>query len=813
MAKPIDIDQLSNVYEQSIEEIMHNSMMPYSEYVILERALPRVEDGLKPVHRRILYAMHEMGLTPDKPHRKCAAIVGECLGKYHPHGDSSVYDALVRMAQPFNMSMMLVDGHGNFGSVDGDSAAAMRYTEARLMPLAMEMLKDIEKDTVSWTNNYDDRLKEPESLPSRYPNILVNGASGIAVGMATDIPPHNISEVIEGTIAIIDNKRLSLDELMKYIPAPDLPTGGYIVDMDGIRSAYETGRGKLLMRAKLHIENADNDKKNIVITELPYQVNKAQLLLKIATLREEKKNVLLSGIQDVVDESDRKGMRAVIKLKRDADIQGLLNYLYKSTNLQYSTGINMVAIAGGKPKQMGIMEILHYYIEYQRNLIVKRSQYDLNVAQVRAEVIEGLLIAIANIDEVIAIIKSSNSVSDAKSNLKKRFMLTERQVSAILEMRIARLVKLEIEKLNEEIKQLKEQISKLKAIIANKKLQYEVIKTELRDIKKRFKQHRRTTLLTGDEINCSLSSNVCEGRCGVLCLNPNGTIKFVNERAFDTAVRGHKVGYSYDIVKQAFTITTDICVLAFTNKGNCCKLYFNEYEHKKWNYKGDKLQALCSDAAADEYIVKLMPLKDEYNGEMYLYTLNGYVKKCNFSDLVINKDYYQVITIKDNDEVINVECVLEGHTIFFATSEGMFLNAETDDIPVQGRKAGGVYGIQLNDNDKVVSAMQINEDGEIVVVTDRGYAKRLIIGLLAPSKRYRKGLKLYDLKDKYARGILACHFVQQPVNLGLIYNDDKVCLYNSNDIPIESRASRGVLMLPDEVMVADVMVSLPQFFD
>lgn len=440
------------VYDVVFEEVMHNSMLPYSENVILDRALPRVEDGLKPVQRRILYAMHEMGLTPDKPYKKSARIVGDCLGKYHPHGDSSVYGAMVRMAQPFSMRMKLVDGHGNFGSADGDPPAAMRYTEARMSPLALELLRDLDKDTVTWSPNFDDSMEEPNMLPGRFPNLLVNGASGIAVGLATNIPPHNMGEAIDAVVAVIDNPKITTKELLGIIHGPDFPTGGFIIPVDSMESIYETGKGKLKIRARLHIED-DGGKKNIVVTEMPYQVSKADVLKSIAKLRDENKE-LLGGINEIVDESDKTGMRAVIKLKREADAAKIVSFLFKKTNLELGYSVNMVAIAGGKPEQMGLKAILTYYVAYQRDVIVRRTAFDLKAAKQRAEIVRGLLIAIRNIDEVIKIIKSSESTPKAKLALRERFDLTDDQAQAIVDMRLKALTHLEVGKLEEELAEL-----------------------------------------------------------------------------------------------------------------------------------------------------------------------------------------------------------------------------------------------------------------------------------------------------------------------------------------------------------------------
>ena len=461
-------EKTPDIIQIPLEEVMHRSMMPYAEHVILERALPRVEDGLKPVQRRILYTMQELSLMPDKPHRKCARIVGDCLGKYHPHGDSSVYEALVRMAQPFSLRGMLVDGHGNFGSMDGDSAAAMRYTEARMTPLALQMLRDIEKDTVPFRLNFDDTLKEPDILPSRFPNILVNGASGIAVGLATNIPPHNLREATEAVILRIDHPEAGLDDFMRVLPAPDFPTGGVLINTPEIRAAFETGRGKLTLRAQVSIEKGSAGRTLLCITEVPYQVNKAAMLEKILKLSEEKKAVL-GCIHDIRDESDREGMRAVIELKKDADPQRVLAYLYKYSDLQVTFGVNMVAVADGKPVQMGLIEILDHYIRHQRNVVTRRTQYDLDQAKARAHILEGLIIAVDNLDEVLHIIRSSQNGKEAKARLVERFAMTEIQAQAILDLRLQRLTGLEILALRKEYAEVLKLISGLEAILKSER--------------------------------------------------------------------------------------------------------------------------------------------------------------------------------------------------------------------------------------------------------------------------------------------------------------------------------------------------------
>ena len=482
-----------NILSVPMEEVMHMSMIPYAEHVIMDRAIPRVEDGMKPVQRRILFTMNELGITPDTPYRKCARIVGDCLGKYHPHGDSSVYDALVRLAQDFSMRGTLVDGHGNFGSVDGDSAAAMRYTEARMTPLAMLMLKDIDKDTVPFRLNFDDTLKEPDMLPASFPNLLVNGAGGIAVGLATNIPPHNLRESINAVIAQIDNPDITVDELMKIIPAPDFPTGGILLNTPELRTAYETGRGKLLLRAKTHIEDGTAGRKLIVITEIPYQVNKSAMLEKILRLSEEKK-AALGCIYDIRDESDRTGMRAVIELRKDADVDKVLAYLFKYSDMQVTFGVNMVAIADGKPRLLSLRRMIRYYIRHRKNVITARTQYELDKAKARAHILEGLMIAVDNLDEVIQLIRKSENPKAAKAGLMERFGLTEIQAQAILDMRLQRLTGLEILALRKEYAELLKTIAELEAILNNEKKLMNVIKKELQTVADQFGDERRTTI-------------------------------------------------------------------------------------------------------------------------------------------------------------------------------------------------------------------------------------------------------------------------------------------------------------------------------
>ncbi|MGN1235714.1 MAG: DNA topoisomerase (ATP-hydrolyzing) subunit A, partial [Christensenellaceae bacterium] len=569
MAKKQAMEQKGEVFVTPLETVLPDSMLPYAEFVILDRALPRVEDGLKPVQRRILFTMNEMGLTPDKPHKKCARIVGDCMGKYHPHGDSSVYDALVRMAQDFNMRMPLVNGHGNFGSIDGDSAAAMRYTEARMDPLALELLRDLDKDTVPFGLNFDDSLKEPELLPGRFPNLLVNGASGIAVGLATNIPTHNLGEAIDAVIAYIDQPKISLEEIMKVIPGPDFPSGGYILKNE-LEQAYRTGKGKIYLRAKFGIEEGSGEKKNIVITELPYQVNKASLLRKIAELAEERKDSVLSGIAAITDESDRNGMRAVITIRKDADENEIVKYLLKYTDLQITFGINMVAIAKGRPQQLGLLDILRHYAEFQRDVVLRRSKFDLTNAKMRCHILEGLIIAVNNIDEVIRIIRRADNVPDARQKLRTRFDLSERQAQAILDLRLARLTKLEIVTLENELKELKEKIKELTAIIGSQKLQMEVVKRELVEIKKNYRSDRRSVIVDSeDEIHVDRFDDAKPVVGQVIAMTAEHAVKIVTRENFNRSQKGIGARSTLDNVLTTYLFTSsDKTVFAFTNRCN-----------------------------------------------------------------------------------------------------------------------------------------------------------------------------------------------------------------------------------------------------
>ncbi len=732
----------SGVLFKPLEEVLHDSMIPYTESVVMDRALPRVEDGMKPVQRRILYSMLELGLTPDKPYRKSARIVGDCMGKYHPHGDSSVYDAMVRMSQDFVLRAPLVDGHGNFGSIDGDSAAAMRYTEARMTPLAMELLRDLEKDTVRWGLNFDDTLKEPEVLPGRFPNLLVNGTSGIAVGVATNIPPHNLGEVIDGVVAYIDDPNITLDKMMKIIKGPDFPTGGELIFGEGLRSAYETGKGKIVVRAKVGIEQ-QGDRQSLVITELPYQVNKALLLQKIAELKEKNKDKL-SVISEIRDESDRNGMRAVIRLKKEANAKKILGYLFQSTNLQISYGINMVAIAGGKPRLLGLLDVISYYTAFQRDVVVRRTKFDLNVAKDRAHIVEGLLVAIKNIDAVIKIIKTSANVSEAKQRLREKFKLSEKQAQAILDMRLARLVNLEVNKLEDELAALKIRIKELEEILSSKKLQLDVVKKEILEIKKKFNTPRRSVSIKSDEIVLAKIEDMEDTKDYLVTLSAGKTIKKVSMKNYSKSQKTITDSSTlFDIHSFMMEVHSADTLLIFTDKGNCVKVNVATLPEAKWREKGIPLKQL--DKTIDIMETPVAVVKAENDGEIVFFTQNGMVKRSSMKDMVVAKTYYQAIKLADGDRLINAEKEIKGKTFVMFSKNGNVVNFEKSEVAVQGRVSGGVKGINLDDKDTVVFAGQ-NAADSYVIVTNNGYVKNLSALQIPICARYRKGVKFINFE-------------------------------------------------------------------
>ncbi len=771
------------LFEQTVEDVMSSSMLPYSEYVILDRALPRVEDGLKPVQRRILFDMLELGVTPDKPYKKSARIVGDTLGKFHPHGDSSVYGAMVRMAQDFVMGECLVDGHGNFGSVDGDQEAAMRYTEVRLSPIALELMKDLDKDTVTYSLNFDDTLKEPNYLPGRFPNLFVNGASGIAVGLATNIPTHNLGEMIDGTIAYIDNPNISLDEMLTHIKGPDFPTGAIVCAGADMREAYATGRGKVVMRAAFHTEDEKNGKTLIVIDAIPYQVNKAELLKSIIELKEKMKDEL-ADIADVADESDKQGMRAVITLKKDADVNNVIAILLKHTDMQLNFNYNVVAIADGSPKQLGLLDYLKYYVNFQLDVIVRRTKFDLEKAKARAHIVEGLCIAIENIDEVIKIIKHSKSTVEAKATLMARFKLTDVQTQAILDMRLSRLTNLETEKLQQELADLRKLIDELTAILHSKTKQYGVIKKELTELKQKYATPRRTEIVSElDSYDITPIEKLLDSECAVAVTNDGLRLKTLDIKQIQNA----SPKYTYDNInalhKTIVHTTMNSKVVMFTNFGNFFKLNVRDIPNSKFVQKGNALSQLAH-AETKEVIVAMFTEQDIIdNKSLIMCTADGYIKRIETSEFLNLKSGSLAIKLKDFDRVVSVQIDDNLPSVLMVSSDGMAVNFDYESVPITKRNSGGVIGMNLNDKQKVIYAGQVNTLDRVLVVTTHGEGKKFSINEIPVGVRNRKGLKIVSGKEQIAKII-------SPIVIGEIVvadKNDKIFAIDVNDISIAGR--------------------------
>lgn len=799
------IQPTGQIYEKTVEEVLHTSMMPYSEYVILDRALPRVEDGLKPGQRRILYSMFEAGNTPDKPYKKCAAIVGDVLGKYHPHGDASVYDALVRMAQDFSINIPLIQGHGNFGSVDGDKAAAYRYTEARLSPLALELMRDLDKDTVKFSLNYSDTLKEPDYLPGRFPNLLVNGATGIAVGLATNIPPHNLEEVIDATTALIDNPDLSLEEVLKYVKGPDFPTGGIVSGGKEMIEAYETGRGKVTIRAKFHKEELPNGKTNIVITELPYQVNKAMFLVHVMEVKEKVKGAL-NDIVEITDESDKQGTRAVITVKKDGDVESIIALLLKHTEMQENFNFNMVAIADGKPKQMGIIEILKYYINFQVDVIYRRTKYDHDKAVARAHILQGLLVAIKNIDEVVKIIKTSASTSEAKQKLIERFALTEVQANAILDMKLSRLTNLETNKIEQELAELEKLIEELSKILASKARQLTVVKRELNDIKKRFPTERKSEMVTEHEtFVLTPIEKLLDTECLVAVSSDGMKLKNIAINAQVSAGNTFDKFNSTNVLhKDILKTSTASVIYAFTNLGNMYRINVGDIPVSKIVGKGTNLSAITK-AEVNEKIVNIFDSHEfEHDGELMFFTQDGYIKKASISEFATTKPMIAATGLRDLDRVIGVQPNYNSNAILMVSVNGMCVNVEYASVPLQKRAGTGVIGMSLNDKDKVKFASQVNLTDKVMIVTESSLAKRVALNEFSVSARNRKGLKIGNDTDKIM-------YVISPVVTGeLVVEDHKGNLYSKdiNEIPVSTRTGAGKPIIKNKQLQKVKTVSL-----
>ena len=789
------------IIQRNMEDVMHESMMPYSEHVILERALPRVEDGLKPVQRRILFTMHELGNTPDKPHRKCARIVGDCLGKYHPHGDSSVYDALARMAQPFVMRTMLVDGHGNFGSIDGDSPAAMRYTEARMTEAAMAMLRDIEKDTVDFHLNFDDTQREPDLLPARFPNLLVNGANGIAVGLATSIPPHNLGEAIDATIAQIDRPKITTAELMQIMPAPDFPTGGVLARDAELVQAYETGRGKLKVRAKVHIEDGTAGRKLIVVDEVPYQVNKAAMLEKVLRVSEEKKGIF-SGIYDIRDESDRMGMRAVVEVKKDADPEKILNALYKYTDFQTTFGVNMVAIAEGKPLQMGIRQIIGHYIDHQKNVVTRRTRYELAQAEARAHILEGLIVAVDNLDEVIRLIRGSKTPKEARDKLMQRFDLTQIQAQAILDMRLQRLTNLEVLSLKKEYEDLVKLIGNLKAILGSERKLMTVIKKELGEVRAKFADPRRTQLVDSfEEIVVEEEKPAADDT--VVLLTQAGFVKRMQPKLYDKAVAG---GEWADPPRQAIRTMTDAKLLFFTDVGNAYILTAEKIpDTPKAKDRGLPLGGVLAGLETDESLVALLEAGD-FSGELMFVTRKGLTKRTALEEYNVRKSKFAALNLKNGDRLMSVLQPEGCESVLLLTRQGMAIHYAVEEVSQIGRTAAGVKAMTLSPDDDVAFAFVHNSEGEIVMISDMGYMKRCLLIDFDRQARGGKGVKAFSFLKIGANGtaIAGALVVTEPFRFNIVQKNGTVTPCVTEDVAIEPRNGRGQ---PYAVVVMDNVVT------
>ena len=799
------------IHDVDLKKTMETSYIDYAMSVIASRALPDVRDGLKPVQRRVLYSMIELNNGPDKPHRKSARIVGDTMGKYHPHGDSSIYGSLVNMAQPWSMRHVLVDGHGNFGSVDGDGAAAMRYTEARLSKISMELLADINKDTVDFVPNFDETEKEPSVLPSRFPNLLVNGTTGIAVGMATNIPPHNLREVIEAVIKIIDNRitenrDTEIDEILPIVKAPDFPTGGIILGTRGSEQAYRTGRGKVRVRAVTNIETMANGKSRIIVTELPYMVNKANMILKIAELVKTKK---IDGITDLRDESDREGMRVVIELRRDANANVIMNQLYKHTQMQDTFGIIMLALVNNEPKVMNLLEMLRYYIKHQEEVVTRRTRYDLNKAEERDHILQGLLIALDHIDEVIQIIRSSQNTQIAKERLMERFGLSEAQSQAIVDMRLRALTGLEREKIENEHKELLVKIAELKAILADEKLLLGVIRTEIKEISDKYGDDRRS-VIGFDEYDISMEDMIPKDNT-IIAMTNLGYVKRMTIDNFKAQNRGGKgikgmQTLEEDFIEDLLMTTTHHYLMFFTNYGRVYRLKAYEIPEASRTSRGTAIINLLQ-LNPGEKITAIMPVKDfEENKNFFMITKKGIAKKTHIMEYSnVRKNGLAAINLKDDDELIEVKITDENTEIFLVTKQGMCIRFRETDVRATGRNSMGVIGMNLSDDDEIVG-MQLDHQGDsLLIVSENGMGKRTYLEEFTVQKRGGKGVKCYKITEKtgFVVGVKA---VVDSNEIMMITTGGVIIQLRMDDISTLGRITSGVKMinLDEGVKVAQI---------
>ena len=788
------------IHDVDLKETMENSYIDYAMSVIASRALPDVRDGLKPVQRRVLYSMIELNNGPDKPHRKCARIVGDTMGKYHPHGDSSIYGALVNMAQEWSTRYPLVDGHGNFGSEDGDGAAAMRYTEARLSKISMEMLADINKDTVDFVPNFDETEKEPTVLPSRYPNLLVNGTSGIAVGMATNIPPHNLREVVNAVVRLIDNRvnedrDTDIEEVLQIITAPDFPTGGIILGTRGAEEAYRTGRGKVRVRAVTDIETLPNGKSQIIVTELPYMVNKARLIEKIAELHKEKK---IDGITDLRDESNREGTRIVIELRRDANANVILNLLYKHTQMQDTFGIIMLALVNNEPKVLNLLEMLKLYLKHQEDVVTRRTKYDLNKAEERDHILQGLLIALDHIEEVIRIIRSSQNTQAAKENLMNRFELSDAQAQAIVDMRLRALIGLEREKLENEHKELLAKIAELKAILADEKLLLGVIREEIQITALKYGDDRRSRI-GYDEYDISMEDMIPRDNT-VIAMTNLGYIKRMTVDNFKSQNRGGKgikgmQTIEEDFIADLLMTTTHHYVMFFTNYGRVYRLKAYEIPEASRTARGTAIINLLQ-LNPGEKISAIIPVKDyEDNKNLFMVTRNGIVKKTPVMEYSnVRKNGLAAINLRDDDELIEVKITDADTEIFLVTRHGMCIRFKETDVRATGRMSMGVIGMNLDDGDEIVG-MQLDSQGDsLLIVSENGMGKRTYLEEFSVQKRGGKGVKCYKITEKtgYVVGVKATNDDHE---IMMITTEGIIIQLRVEDISILGRITSGVKMI------------------
>ena len=788
--------QEENIIKRDIEQEMRTAYIDYAMSVIVSRALPDVRDGLKPVHRRILYAMYEDGITSDKPYRKCANTVGSVLGRYHPHGDSSVYDAMVRMAQDFSLRYPLIDGHGNFGSIDGDGAAAMRYTEARMAKIAEQMLVDIEKNTVNFMPNYDDRLKEPMVLPSKIPTLLINGSSGIAVGMATNIPPHNLTEVINGIIKIIEEDDVTDEQLIEIIKGPDFPTEGIILGREGIKNAYTTGRGKITVRAEAEIEEMSGNKQRIIVRSLPYQVNKAKLIENIASLVREKR---IEGISELRDESDRNDkVRIVIELKRDANPQVVLNQLYKNTQMQDTFGVIMLALVNGEPKILTLRQCLNYYIEHRKDVVLRRTQFDLEKAEARAHILEGLKIALDNIDEVINIIRSA--YDDAKERLMERFKLSEIQAQAILDMRLKTLSGLQREKIDEEYNELMKLIAYLKDVLGSEKLVFDIIKNELLEIKEKFGDERKTKIVASEgEIDVE---DLIKEEQNVVALTHFGYIKRMPIDTYKSQRRGGKgitgiATREEDFVKDIFIMSTHDTILFFSNKGKLYRLRGYEIPEASRTAKGTAIVNLLS-LDAGEKISAIIPIQNFAEGKYLLFaTKNGLIKKTPLPEYnSARKTGLQAITLKDNDELIGVRLTDGQDNVVLVTNEGMCITFDEKDVRPVGRVSQGVIGMRIDEDDSVIGMESIiaGSKATLLAITENGFGKRTELEEYRVQTRGGKGVITYKITPKTGK-IVGIRIVSENDDVMLITDTGTIIRINVKDISVLGRSTQGVTLM------------------